>query len=263
MNSKIIFVVAFIAIFLGVASLSGLFRTESQSKPSQSVVKVEPKVKFWRAKEVIQKGQPVDATQLELVELPISKARQYHVMHDQMVRFVPDMVARHTIQYGDVVSNVDIAAPENNDYAKLITPADKVAYPIDISTSDLKSMAIRPTNLIDVMLLSSPGSNVNVRASSFNNVDHLSVSMLFKGVKVVAISENKDVNQPSSVLVALSQEQVAKLIIALRVGKIYVFHTGTSSQDIYHDVVVRDILPSYSSVKELRGAATQTQSQVN
>lgn len=264
MNSKIIFVIAFVAIFLGVASLSGLFRSEPKSKPNQQVVKVEPRVQFWRSKVAIQRGHPISRTQLEFVDLPISKARRFNVSHNQMVHFAPDMIARHDIQQGDVVSNGDFATPESSDYVTLITPVDKVAYPIEVSAADLKSMAIHPSNRIDVMLLSSPGSNVNVHSSTFNNIDHLSVSMLFKGVKVVAVNENKDTSQSGRVLVALSQEQVAKLIIALRIGKIYVFHSGAGTQSTYRDVVVRDILPSYSSVKELRGSlATQNQDQVN
>ncbi|WP_165872613.1 Flp pilus assembly protein CpaB [Celerinatantimonas diazotrophica] len=264
MNSKIIFVVAFIAIFLGVASLSGLFRSEPKSKPSPQVVKVEPKVQFWRSKVAIPRGYPVDRAKLELVDLPVSKARRFHVTHDETIHFVPDMIARHAIQPGDVVRNSDVASPESSDYITLITPANKVAYPINVSAADIKSMAIHPSNRIDVLLLSSPGSNVNVQDSTYNNIDNLSVSMLFKGVKVVAVRDNNDTKQPSRVLVALSQEQVAKLIIALRIGKIYVFHTGSEAESIYRDVVVRDVLPSYSSVKELRGSITlQNQSQVN
>ncbi|MFM2480196.1 Flp pilus assembly protein CpaB [Celerinatantimonas sp. YJH-8] len=258
MNTRIIFVIAFIAIFLGIASLSGVF-SPPKPEPVVNVQKpVEPKVSFWVAKQTILPGQEVLDNEFEQQVMFISQAQKLHVNRDQPIRFETAMVARTRIEAGQVVVASDFSTPDSADYIALITPPGKVAYPIMVNTEDLNVMSVHPNNLMDVMLLSSPGGNVNEQQSSLNGLHDLSVSLLFKSVKVLSVNKNKEADKNSSVLVALNQDQVAKLIIARRIGQIYIYHTSIhdpATSKPFRDVMVKDVLPTYSSVRELRGAS--------
>ncbi|MFM2483644.1 Flp pilus assembly protein CpaB [Celerinatantimonas yamalensis] len=266
MNSKLIFVIAFLAIFLGLAAMTGVFSPKPAPPPSVVKAPVEVKVNFWIARRDLLKGQPV--TQADLIEkrLPISQAKAFSVEQNQSVEFVPGMVARFSIQANQAVRGSDFATPKSRDYLTLVTPPDKIAYPVPISASDLATMRINASDYVNVMLLSSPGGDVHTQQSSFNNIGNLSVSSLFKSVKVVSVEPASGDSKQSHVLLAMSQEQIAKLIIAQRIGLIYIFRGSIDTDQPLHDVLIRDVLPSYSSVKELRGSASSasiSRAQVN
>lgn len=254
MNTRIVFIIAFVAIFLGIASLTGVFSPDPQ--PVKQQAPVETRVSFWQAQHAIVKGQSVTMDDFVEHTLPLSQAIHLDVHHNQPVRFESSMVARHPIQADEVIVSGDFATPNSSDYISLITPPGKVAYPISVNSEELDVMLVQPNDYMDVMLLSSPGGNVNQVQSSVNALNHLSVSLLFKSVKVIAVPKSRDDSKYSSVLVALDQAQVAKLVIARRIGQIYIYHTGAGIPQDFDDIQVRDVLPSYSSVRELRGTSS-------
>lgn len=256
MNTRIVFIIAFLAIFLGIVSLTGVF--SSHPKPEKVQEPAEPQITFWQAKHEIAVGEPISVDDLVEQNLPLSQAIHFHVTHAQPIRFVSSMVARHSIKAEQVVNPSDIATPDNPDYINLITPVGKVAYPISVKNAELEVMKVKANDYIDVMLLSSPGGNVNQTQSSLNALNHLSVTLLFKAVKVISVPEKFDTDKTSAVLVALDQEQVAKLVIARRIGQIYIYHTGKNNTAEFDDIEVKDVLPGYSAVRELRGSTSSS-----
>lgn len=258
MNTRIVFIIAFVAIFLGIASLTGVFSPDPQ--PVKQQAPVETRVSFWQAQHAIAKGQSVTMDDFVEHTLPLSQAIHLDVHHNQPVRFESSMVARHPIQADEVIVSGDFATPNSSDYISLITPPGKVAYPIIVNSEELDVMRVQPNDYMDVMLLSSPGGNVNQTQSSLNALNRLSVSLLFKSVKVIAVPSERHSDKTSSVLVALDQAQVAKLVIARRIGQIYIYHSGQGLPASFDNVEVKDVLPSYSSVREIRGATSASAS---
>lgn len=258
MNTKVIFIVAFVAIFLGIASLTGMFSSPPPAQPQKEVKVVEPDISFWVARHPVTRGTLVSPADFTHRVLPASAAQAQGVSQDQDVHFDTDMIARNDIADAQVIQQNDFLTPTSPDYIATITPEGKIPYPITVDTAELQTMNIRPSNKVDVMLLSSPGSNVNAQQSTMNQLSNLSVSMLFKAITVIAINKNSS-SEESSLLVALDQDQVAKLIISRRIGKIYLFHAGSQTLPTFNNISVREVLPDYSSVRELRGSATPNQ----
>lgn len=264
MNSKFIFIIAFFAIFLGIASLTGLF---SPKHPATDVKKKEPiKVTFYLTNQSVNIGQAFEKYMLNQHVMTRSQAiRLYGISDNRSFHFFKGMVARRNLSQGQAVTQQDFSMPQSPDYLALITPKDKIAYPIAFSLQQVDVMKIHSNEFVNVMLLSSSKGMVNAEPRSFNQVSGLTVSPLLRHVKVLTVHHNDKNKSEISVLLALSQKQITKTIIAQRIGKLYIFrmndpngfdHGGQST------VTVRDVIPGYVAVKELRGKSLSVDSTI-
>ncbi|CAG9001549.1 MAG: hypothetical protein CENE_03571 [Candidatus Celerinatantimonas neptuna] len=255
MNSKFIFIIAFFAIFLGIASLTGLF---SPKHTSTDVKKSEPvEVTFYLTNQPVKAGQSFEKHMLNKHVMTRSQAiRLYGISDNRYFHFFKGMVARRNIVQGQSVTQQDFSVPQSSDYLALITPKDKIAYPIAFNLQQVDVMKIHTNEFVNVMLLSSSKGTVNAEPSSFKHVSGLTVSPLLRHVKVLTVNHDDKNKSKMSVVLALSQKQIAKTIIAQRIGKLYIFRINASGTFAYGEqskVTVRDVIPGYVAVKELRG----------
>ncbi len=255
MNSKIVFLFAFAVIFSGVLILT------SESETPQTTVEappVEPTVTFWVAARPMEKAGFVKRQDIKRITLPASKAAELGVTENIDFSLALDAIAAANIDAGKAVFPQDFLTQEDPGYIDTIIQPEQVAYPLEIKDPVAMLSNLSPGDYIDLVILTSSHQNVveegvNHAFKSLEVAPLLSYKRLLS-IKQSAVGENSDEVNSATLFVELSREDVARMLIAKRVGEIEVFKSSGLKQASESRAVTRDVLSGYHTVNELRGA---------
>ncbi|WP_417542976.1 Flp pilus assembly protein CpaB [Methylophaga thalassica] len=257
MNSKLIFLIAAVAIGVGVY---GLIQPASAPAPKRAVVEEQPKEPTFRVyltKQSLAKGEPISTSQLEIEHWPQSKANQSGIDQDQVLPTSTTLLARNDIPAQSIIYLTDIVTEQSPDYLDFATAPGKVPFPIQIDSGSVVGGVVRNGTQVDVLALASTQQNL-ANDSTVGNFRGVSLTPVLMGIKVLKVEQltetnKKDVKSTKTTLVLeLSSKQVATITIAKHIAQLEVHKSlaGTEAKDLSANA--GDVLENYRAIKEFR-----------
>ncbi|MFD2176223.1 Flp pilus assembly protein CpaB [Veronia pacifica] len=264
MNSRVIFIIAFIAIMTGLYGIYDLVNNNDpvavENTPQQKDIHY---FSLWKTTKNIHKGSKVTDAELVRVTLPEDEALALGISHDVELNRDSTTLFRGDIPEGKWVFPEMLATKGSPGYLHLITDTDMTLYPLSVSTRNLITDYIQPGDRIDVVAVSSPSANLaqseNLGLDSFSGV---SADVLLSGVKVISIAQDNEYGidpvvkasegTMSTVVIEVNPDILPVLTLAQRTSylEIYLNQPGR----IHQGVDVSDVIKNYSGVLELRGS---------
>ncbi|CAM4072789.1 Flp pilus assembly protein CpaB [Vibrio neonatus] len=267
-----------LVLLLGAAGFL-LFSNQYHSQSPQSAqnntpqpIQVEKTFKVWMTTQEISRGEEVTREQLKIVSLKQAQAFEHAIDHDVEITVTPGMVINRDLKQGEFIFPEMLVTPEQDEYVNLIIQPNHIPYPIALSPEVLVGGGIQANSFVDVLAYTA--SNNSHIADDAEDVEYLdesdtrdvSISPLLMHVKVLKVSyphksDEEDsgedeadlLTQKATLVLELTQKQVAKMTVARHISDIAVQHSiGTEhSSDLSADV--DDVLPNLNQVREMRG----------
>ncbi|WP_281545459.1 RcpC/CpaB family pilus assembly protein [Grimontia sp. SpTr1] len=258
MSSRFVFILAFIAIFF--AAVSFLVNRPAPVITGQTPApkEVAEPVSLWVAGETISPKQPVSSQLLVRKAFDAKQANMMGFTSNQSLDWHAGALFTASIKAGEVVRQNHIINPDAPDYIDWIITVGHVAYPLELPSESPMLVNLTVGDHIDIVTLTSPQRNLAEEEVS-KAFRTLQVAPLLSYCKVLAVkAAGKNAQgQPtaSAIVVELSRQQVAKLLVAKRVGDIEIFRSAGIVNAEQTQAETRDVLSGHLSVTELRGVA--------
>ncbi|WP_241901909.1 RcpC/CpaB family pilus assembly protein [Vibrio breoganii] len=254
-------------------------RAEANAKKQvQAQVEEKKEVKFvlWRSKQELSRGEVVTNNKLERVVLPELEANALGVNSDVNVGLVQDSRANHNIPAGEYVFPEMFTSPDKAGYLDLLASEGAILYPLPISTINLINNYIRPGDMVDIISVSSPLTNLADTGARITQFQGVKARTIKRGVKVLAF-EQKPVdpkeqqaqsgstisarvsaqgNSKTTVIIEVEPEFVSKLSLAQRTMHLEIYRSQVTGE--IPSANMSDVIENYQGIRELRGAETQT-----
>ncbi|OOE75232.1 Flp pilus assembly protein CpaB [Salinivibrio sp. ML290] len=260
MNSKLLSILAIVAISIGLYGLLQSDEPESSSQAETSAPSPKVTYKVITLKAPLDRGDAITRSKLIIETWPESKANQMGIDSDMIL---PEsggspLLARDSLAAGDILYPDKIVSPESPDYLDYVTRADRIPFPIKVSPTAVVGGAVRTGTLVDIMALASTDQNLanETTVRSFRGV---SLSPVLIGVKVLKVEQQQQEatrTEPAStettLILELTRKQVATMTIAKRIAQLEVHKSfgKTSGQDMSANA--GDVLEDYRAIKEFR-----------
>ncbi|WP_261815601.1 Flp pilus assembly protein CpaB [Vibrio gallicus] len=281
MNSRLIFILSFIIVAFGLFAVMQNVNARAEAKAQQQVQaqveeKKEVKYVLWRAKQDIARGEVVTKNSLERVILPEEDANALGVNADVDVALVQDSRANHAIPAGEYVFAEMFTAPHQAGYLDLLASEGKILYPLPISTFNLINNYIRPGDMIDIISVSSPLTNLADTGARITQFQGVKARTIKRGVKVLAFEQapidpkekaaqnsgsisprvSATGNTKTTVVIEIEPEFVSRLSLAQRTMHLEIYRSQFNGE--IPPANMSDVIENYQGIRELRGADTQT-----
>ncbi|WP_087023865.1 Flp pilus assembly protein CpaB [Thaumasiovibrio subtropicus] len=259
MGQKVILLIAFLAIGIGVYGLTGNLFKEPAPPPQQvEVIEQAPQVKlttvwaFGRDFEAKDAVSVVDVVRRQVPEED-AEANLWLLASEPKPAIVPGSVVRTALSAGHPFKANFIVDPDSPEYINLMIEPGYIPYSYQASTEAVFGGLIKSGDYVDIVSLT----------SLKQNLAHGEVMTDFRGVTVHPLLIRKrvlQVEKPSidgkprtevNVVLELTKEDVAKMVIAKRIGLLEL-HKSMSAES-QHEANTGDVLPDFFSVTELRG----------
>ncbi|MEZ9510747.1 RcpC/CpaB family pilus assembly protein [Vibrio breoganii] len=281
MNSRLIFILSFIFVAFGLFAVMQNVNARAEAnakKQVQAQVEEKKEVKFvlWRSKQELSRGEVVTNNKLERVVLPELEANALGVNSDVNVGLVQDSRANHNIPAGEYVFPEMFTSPDKAGYLDLLASEGTILYPLPISTINLINNYIRPGDMVDIISVSSPLTNLADTGARITQFQGVKARTIKRGVKVLAF-EQKPVdpkeqqaqsgstisarvsaqgNSKTTVIIEVEPEFVSKLSLAQRTMHLEIYRSQVTGE--IPSANMSDVIENYQGIRELRGAETQT-----
>lgn len=268
MNSKILFLVAFIAVFGGLFGIASNYLASPSSTPTtiKQPERKKPTVTYtvWRAKQTLDKGQAITPNQLTRELVSEQQAHDLGINNNISLDFAATTLLNTTIQRGALVMPENQSTPNQAGYLSLITHDGMTLYPLTVNSNNLIAHYIQPGDFIDIMAISSPNTNLSNATTQISDFNKVQASLFMKHVRVLSIGNasddqvNPEVNNTqgmlTTVVIEVTPDDLAKLSLAQRTMYLEIYR----SQHYRHtpDVQINDVIHNYSGVTELRGSGS-------
>ncbi|MEZ8989083.1 Flp pilus assembly protein CpaB [Vibrio breoganii] len=281
MNSRFIFILSFIFVAFGLFAVMQNVNARAEAnakKQVQAQVEEKKEIKFvlWRSKQELSRGEVATNNKLERVVLPELEANALGVNSDVDVGLVQDSRANHNIPAGEYVFPEMFTSPDKAGYLDLLASEGAILYPLPISTINLINNYIRPGDMVDIISVSSPLTNLADTGARITQFQGVKARTIKRGVKVLAF-EQKPVdpndqqaqngstisarvsaqgNSKTTVIIEVEPEFVSKLSLAQRTMHLEIYRSLVSGE--IPSANMSDVIENYQGIRELRGAETQT-----
>ncbi len=105
MRSRLVLLVAIVALIVGALGVVDLFKSQPQPEAVAEVVdnKDEQHVAVWMTTEAYEKGHAISAQGVIKQQLPLSEALTLGVREDAQISFSPSVLLNRSLNPGDVV----------------------------------------------------------------------------------------------------------------------------------------------------------------
>ncbi|UJF17520.1 RcpC/CpaB family pilus assembly protein [Vibrio sp. SS-MA-C1-2] len=283
MNSRIIFIVSFSIIAFALYSVVDTINSRADAKANAAIQKATQKVKveqltFWQAKSDLSKGTVVSNSDFQKVILPKPEAVKIGFNQSVKLPLTADSILKESITEYQWITADFIANPKDRGYLDLLTTEGMVLYPLTISTSNLINNYIQSGDLVDIMAISSPTTNLSGATLRIGNYDGIQARILFNKVRVVAFEQkpkvtddkkNKDKTPVShltisprvsaagefqtTMVVEVDPENISKLALAQRTMYFEIYRSHPTKT--IPEANVGDVINNYQGIRELRGNA--------
>ncbi|MEZ9927762.1 RcpC/CpaB family pilus assembly protein [Vibrio breoganii] len=281
MNSRFIFILSFIFVAFGLFAVMQNVNARAEAnakKQVQAQVEEKKEIKFvlWRSKQELSRGEVATNNKLERVVLPELEANALGVNSDVDVGLVQDSRANHNIPAGEYVFPEMFTSPDKAGYLDLLASEGAILYPLPISTINLINNYIRPGDMVDIISVSSPLTNLADTGARITQFQGVKARTIKRGVKVLAF-EQKPVdpkeqqaqsgstisarvsaqgNSKTTVIIEVEPEFVSKLSLAQRTMHLEIYRSQVTGE--IPSANMSDVIENYQGIRELRGAETQT-----
>ncbi|MCW8327415.1 Flp pilus assembly protein CpaB [Photobacterium sp. SDRW27] len=264
MSSKVIFVIAFLAVITGIYGVvDSLFATTESATP----IAIEPQVQseetyitLWRAKQALHIGKPLTAEAVEREQVALSDARLLGVKQDISLNFKPTTLMNTTVKAGELVFPEYQTTKDQPGYLDLLVSNGMTLYPLTISSRNLIAGYIKPGDNIDIMAISSPKTNLSNTTSELDEFEGVKATLLLAQIRVMSVGSDSEAINPqvrkngdseSTIVIEVKPDDLAKLALAQRTMYLEIVR----SQYYRHqpEANVSDVVPNYSGIVELRG----------
>lgn len=268
LNSKLIFIIAFIAVLTGLYGVADklLSTSESVTQPVSDDA-ITKTFTLWQAKSPLNKGEHLSLADLKRVQLDREESLALGVNADVELKLDPQSLLNSSVEAGQYLFPEQLSHPGEAGYLNLITREGMTLYPLTVATRNMIQDYILPGDEIDIMTVSSPQHNL---ANDMNRLDDfigLRASLLMKRVKVISVADSDTDTQSSKInpsmkssdksqtriVIEVAPEDLPRLTLAQRTMHIEVFHSQNYSANPEADV--SDVINNYTGVVELRGAS--------
>ncbi|TDM53545.1 Flp pilus assembly protein CpaB [Aliivibrio fischeri] len=270
MKSKIILVLAVIAISIGLYGMSQTSTTQSPiTEKVQEFDKLpEATVMVWIAKKDLMFGSPVQRTDLEVQRISQTQADRFGIIHDVKFNFNKKLLVKKDILQGDIVTSDMLLSSGQEGYLNLVISEGKVPFNLEVSNDAILGGAISVGDVVDIASISSSEQNLSNDAS-ISNVQSLKMAPLLTQIMVLDIIQqekpvrlnSKSTKTVTNLVLEVSNRELAKLVIAQRIAELEVHKSiGAEFSHELHadssDVITipgsKKVKPT-SSIQEFRG----------
>ncbi|MCL9774879.1 RcpC/CpaB family pilus assembly protein [Vibrio methylphosphonaticus] len=265
MRSRIVLLIASIALIIGVVGLVDLMKKAPvQVKTNEPVINVaeERHVTVWKAINPIVKGKPISIELVKKTQLPLSEALKFGIKNDTKVDFDPSTLTNTDIHQGAIIMPEYQTSRTQPGYIDLLITNGMTLYPLQVSDKNLINDYIRPGGYVDVLTVSSPNINLAANADKPKRFKGVKASMFLKHVKVLSVDDGDDSDVISArasvkekgmttIVIEVHPDDLARLALAQRTMHIEIYRSQTYQKPTYAEV--RSIMDNYVGVEEFRG----------
>lgn len=257
MNRNKIVLICLSIIFLGIIGWNNLYSSRDESTVKEPVVKVEKEFVVTFVKENISVGNFIKSNMIQRKVIKKNEAESLGIFKDQGITINGKVIVNKNIIKGSLITRNDIVLPMDKTYALYLLNEGESIFSISAKEQNMSSSSVLIGGNVDVYLLISGLSRVNnVKNVLPKNMDNKIVK-LFSHKLVVALQENNMSKTISNVDIAVSRDELEKLIIAQRTGELMVFKSIEGGNESVKDegsiTGISDIYPGINSVVEFRG----------
>jgi pilus assembly protein CpaB len=264
MNLKVLLPVAVIAMGAGVYGLSGSL-TQKTATPVEKSVEAPKQLRIWLTKAALHQGQIVTNRDLETRLVPESEANKHGLVDNTDIKFITGMVAGQALEVGQWVTSNDFVHPDDPAYVDLTVSDGMVPYAIKVQPETIIGGVISHGSLVDVVALSSTSQNM-ASEGTVRGLQSVSLSPILRAIKVLQVQQysptkvekvtSKKVDTDVTMVLELSQEQLAKLIVAKKIAQLEVHKSFGADEALRLKANSGDVIPGYQAIKEFRAGAT-------
>jgi len=263
MGQRVVFLIGFICVFLGGVGLylqlqNGQAVTNQDDKP----IEVEKKIRMILSNQDLPKGTLLQPEQFRYAYVNESEALENGILEDQTIRFETGMLLARGISENEYLRHHFILSKEADNYINVQLTEGVSPYVLKVSKENFYGTGINVGDLVDVVVMTSAEENIgesgnNGRIESFRT---LSVSPLVTQAKVLNVDDLVESTDELLLTLALSRNDIAKMIIATKIGLVEVFLANESvATSNSTNARTQDVLSDYQSVLELRGSKVSSQ----
>lgn len=231
MKSKIILVLAVIAISIGLFGMSQTTNTAS-SAPEQvkELDKLpDPTVMVWVAKKDLMFGSTVQRIDLIIQRISQTQADRLGIVNDIKLSFNKDLLVKKDILQGDIVTPDMLLSPGQEGYLTLVIREGKVPFNLRVENDAILGGAISIGDVVDIASISSSEQNLS-NSDSISNVKSLKMAPLLTQIMVLDIIQqeksvrlnSKSMKTVTTLVLEVSNRELAKLVIAERIAELEV-----------------------------------------
>ncbi|MGF1724406.1 Flp pilus assembly protein CpaB [Photobacterium nomapromontoriensis] len=274
MNSKIIFLIAFIAVVTGLYGLYDAF-TKKPHQEAPIIIEMVPEktvryITLWRAKEDLNRGSPITTSQLNREQIVFEDAIELGFKDDVKLDFESSTLLNSSIAKGDFVYPEQQTSKSQPGYLALLITEGMTLYPLQVTSKNIINDFISPGDYIDILAVSSPVANLATQSEILDQFHGVKASIFLKKVKVMNIdigngeSDKNDNDEffiarsknasdsMITVVIEVSPSELARLSLAQRTMHIEIYRSHAYKKPLHAEV--RDVIENYSGVEELRGS---------
>ncbi|MDD9158204.1 Flp pilus assembly protein CpaB [Aliivibrio sp. S4TY2] len=256
MKTKLIILLAVVTIFFG---LYGLVNSLSLSPPPLKEIMPNKvvKLKLWRLKKDVVSGEEIDQRTLALGLVSESKANELGFDENVSIDTKPGVVFRNALSEGSYISMNDVITPDQDGYINYVIAPERIPFPISVDPSSVIGGVISANSFVDILALASP------QQSKYNSKNSLrqgvSITPIFNRVKVLQVKESvlensrdSDQTQTVTLILELTREQAAKMIVAKKIADIEVYKSVGDYDPSELHADAGDILSDFNAITEYR-----------
>ncbi|WP_026957754.1 RcpC/CpaB family pilus assembly protein [Aliagarivorans taiwanensis] len=269
MNSKLVFFFALCSLLLGVFGLVGQLTSKSMASVDNTDWQQlapeaeEIKVRLWRAKRGLGKGEVFELAMVEAVVLDREQANEAGFTEDVLLSPRVGGRLNQDIEEGDWVDQWQITQAGEKGFLSLITTPGKTLYPLNVSTRNQVKDYMNAGDYIDVIAIGSPQRNLSNDLAQIDQYQGVIATKLLSDALLVSItfgemqgSDADPINVANSdleatLVIEVEPQDVGRLALAQRSMHIEAYPSDQGIMD--NDVALRDVIKNYDGVIELRG----------
>ncbi|USH05081.1 Flp pilus assembly protein CpaB [Grimontia kaedaensis] len=251
MSQRLFFIIAMLSIGIGVLGLSGVFQTQPSTASPVSHISYQ----VAQLKEPLKKGQILESGNFRYFRINEETALEKGVSYNTDISINPGMVAKRSISTKEYLSQNDFINPDDPGYVDAVIKTGMIPYSLTIEKKMFIGSGISVGDKVDIMILTSDDQNIgeSSRNKFIESFRTLSVSPLLQNVRILAIDEEN--NELLPLTIELDRAQVAKMVIARRIGILEVIKSTDKflRPSLGLSADTHDVLPNFKSVTEIRG----------
>ncbi len=264
MSSKVIFIIAFLAVITGIYGVADTLFNATESTTSEAEMPAQAEesyVTFWRAKTDVRKGETLPAKAVEREQVTLSDALALGFKQDITLSFKPTTLMNTKVNAGELVFPEYQTTKDQPGYLDLLITEGMTLYPLTISSKNLISGYIKPGDNVDIMAISSPKTNLSNTTNQLEEFNGVKATLLLAQIRVMSVGNgdseainpqvNNNGNGESTIVLEVKPDDLARLALAQRT--MYLEIVRSQHYQRQPEANVSDVVPNYSGVIELRG----------
>lgn len=248
MLRRLLLVAAFLFCAVGIYGLlAGHDKSAPQPQMVVDVVEDNERVEVWKPRQPIAKG-----SQVALEDLVASLSSAESDQDLPTLKLAPGAIAKVDIAPETSVTKQMLVMPDDPEYIDYLITPGMIPYSLTLPSGSNYQSILTPGDRVDVVMIAALEQNL-ASGTQLTDFRGLSIGRLLSGLRVIALSKAgffKGSSEGGSVVLELNHEQLAKLLLARRVGVLDIHKSTGAEQPV---VRTGDVLNGYSSVTELRG----------